>query len=203
MNRQELIDLLNVQCVAVFEDQDNEPLNARDVVNVPGVAEVRSIPTIQIRGVDKTQGVSVIYRVLNPGKVAGPQVYAEDVLDEDGITVLHAAGDPVLDEDGNQVVLSEAEAEQATFVSGQPDLPVDKNALGMQFLASKVLDGTIAGFELLKSRPDLGIFSFFEAEVFVPVIDAETGNPVPWTVRKELWRVQEGPESVIYYTIVT
>jgi len=51
------------------------------------------------------------FTVLNRGVVAGPQTYAQDVYDVDGTTILHNAGDPVLDEQGNPVVIAPEDAE--------------------------------------------------------------------------------------------
>lgn len=120
------------------------------------------------------------YQVLNTGKVAGPQVYEADVLEEDPETgepvdppvVIHAAGDPKLDENGDQIVLSPLEAELA-FAEREITLPVDKGLVGATYLQGLVEAGSISNFDLIRSVPDRNFIEFMAA--------------VPTTAGKEKW----------------
>jgi len=96
------------------------------------------------------------YTVVNAGKVAGPQFYEADVLDETG-AVLHAAGDPILDANGDQVVLSALEAENAYPVS-PIELPVGDALLAVQYLETQKQLGTWTAYEYESGRSDLGHF---------------------------------------------
>jgi hypothetical protein len=144
-------------------------------------------------GLDKAQEQNKTFYVVNEGVVAGPQTYATDVLDVDGVTVLHSAGDPVLDENGEQIVIAEEDAEKA-FWQDSLALPKTANARGMAYLAAKVLDGAIIGFTLKESRPDLGIFSYFTVEVMK--------NNGDMTVTPEMWRVQDGPDGQPFHVVI-
>jgi hypothetical protein len=186
MNKAELLAELGEACQHVYLP----PTLKAD----HGICKVYQVQTEQVEGLDKIRGVTVTFKVFNEGVVAGPQAYAQDVVDEEG-TVIHAAGDPILDEEGEQVVIDAQNAEAAFYMDNRPTLPRDKNEAGMAYLASKVLDGTIAGFELKHRRPDLGIFSFFEVEVVTPGGQA-------FEVTKETWRVQEGPTGVFHMRVV-
>jgi hypothetical protein len=115
------------------------------------------------------------------------------MMDVDGVTVLHSAGDPVLDENGEQIVIAEEDAEKA-FWQDSLALPKTANARGMAYLAAKVLDGAIIGFTLKESRPDLGIFSYFTVEVMK--------NNGDMTVTPEMWRVQDGPDGQPFHVVI-
>lgn len=130
--------------------------------------------------------------VKNEGVVAGPQTYAADVLAEDG-ALLHSAGDPVLDDQGDQVVIAEADAEKA-WAEKAIELPKDKNELGVGYLASKVQAGDIIGFKMTESRPDLGPFSYFVVEVMV--------NNNDGTVTPANWRVQMDAQGAPFHVVI-
>ena len=89
--------------------------------------------------------------------------------------------------------------EEAVVLSGWPQLPMDKNLAGMQYLAGQTLTGKIAGFEVEKIRADLGIFSFFIVKVEVPTGEVST---MPAEVRTERWRIQEGPEGQVFHMVI-
>lgn len=92
-------------------------------------------------------------------------------------------------------VLDEGTANEAAYkLSGWPDLPKDKNEKGMAYLAGKVSDGSIVGFELQKTRADLGPFSFFIVAVWVPNQDG--------TVSEKQWRVAEDGNGDAYHLVV-
>lgn len=150
MTKQELLDLLGLQCKRVY-------LPTLKLVQDSNDVNVYTIQTDQAEGLAQVRGVSVSFKVFDEGQ---------------------------------------ADEEEALFVSGMPSLPIDKNTQGMAYLGSKVLDGTIAGFELKNSRPDLGIFSFFEVEVVTPGGGA-------FEVSRQTWRVQEGPGGVPFHMVVT
>lgn len=113
------------------------------------------IVELGLRGTAKPMR-SYQYTVVNAGKVAGPQFYEADVRDENG-NIVHAAGDPILDSDGNQVTLSAFEAENA--YPAQPiDLPVGDALLAVQYLESLKANGTVNAYEYESGRSDLGHF---------------------------------------------
>ena len=92
-------------------------------------------------------------------------------------------------------VLDEGTADEAAYkLQGWPDLPKDKNEKGMTYLAGKVTAGDIIGFELEKTRADLGPFSFFIVLVWVPNQDG--------TVSEQKWRVAEDGNGDAYHVVI-
>ena len=189
MNKAELLAALELACIKVYTGTLHQE---------PDDPTLYSIKTDQATGLNTIAGgKTVAFKVLNEGVVAGPVSYADDVLDEDGVTVLHAAGDPVLDENGVQVVIPAEQGEQAFVLTGWPDLPKDKNEKGMAYLAGKVMDGTIVGFELDKTRADLGPFSFFIVTVWEPVGPVGSGE-----VTEKRWRVAEDANGNAFHLVI-
>lgn len=119
---------------------------------------------------------------------AGITVYAAQVMELQGV-------DQLVGRTIGFYVLGEGTEQEQAFYKDTISLPKDKNTLGMAYLASKVLDGTIAGFEMKHSRPDLGPFSFFEVEVVTPGGGA-------FEVTKEMWRVQEVAGEAFHMVIL-
>jgi hypothetical protein len=186
-------DMKKVDILAQLDTDSERLMNVQGpLTSVAGVNKY--VATIlATTGLDKAQEQNKTFYVVNEGVVAGPQTYATDVLDVDGVTVLHSAGDPVLDENGEQIVIAEEDAEKA-FWQDSLTLPKTANARGMAYLAAKVLDGTIIGFTLKESRPDLGIFSYFTVEVMK--------NNGDMTVTPEMWRVQDGPDGQPFHVVI-
>jgi hypothetical protein len=119
---------------------------------------------------------------------AGITVYAAQVMELDGVDKLQ----------GRTIafyVLGEGTAQEQAFYKDTVQLPKDKNELGLNYMASKVMDGTIASFEMQHSRPDLGPFSFFDVEVVLPGGGAFEGT-------KKMWRVQQTGESAFHITLL-
>lgn len=127
--------------------------------------------TMQATGIAQAVGKNVSFYVFNEGVVPGP-LFAEN-------------GDPILDGEGNQVVVPLEESEDAYYAEGdKPVLPVKQNNDGLAYLAQFLQNGTIRGFELVeRPRADLGAASYFIVKVWVVDVNA------PNTVSEQRWRV--------------
>jgi hypothetical protein len=155
MNTAELLADLQTKCVWVgtMQRQQGSPV---------GPVEEWTVPVIQIQG-EGTYSKPTAFRftVLNNGVVAGPQTYAADVLDMDGVTVLHAAGDPVLDENGDQVVVP-PQAAETVLVNQQIKTPVTDTMMAVGYLEAQRLAGTWLRYvedDAGPKRPDLKFFA--------------------------------------------
>jgi len=92
-------------------------------------------------------------------------------------------------------VLDEGTADEAAYkLHGWPNLPKDKNEKGMAYLAGKVAGGDIIGFEMTKTRADLGPFSFFIVTVWEPAGEG--------TVTEKQWRVAEDGNGDAYHAVI-
>lgn len=160
MNITELVADLQTKCVWV-----GTPSRVANSPSYPN-PESWTIPVIQI-GAGGTYQTMDNYRftVLNKGMVAGPQVYASDVLDENDV-VIHAAGDPILDENGDQVVIPPQLAETC-LINQQILTPVGDTMTAVAYLEAERAKGTWLRYvedDQGPKRPDL---SFFAIKAFV------------------------------------
>ena len=110
MNTQELLDYINARTTVVVQ-----PTNRKE--KYPGIVEY-TVGILKKTGPAFAQINNLSFLVLNEGVVAGPRTYEQNVVDEEG-TLLHSAGDPVLDASGNQIVIAPEDAEQA-WIPGEP-----------------------------------------------------------------------------------
>ena len=112
MNTTELLDYISARTTIVVQ-----PTNRKE--KYPGIVEY-TVGILKKTGPGFAQINNLSFLVLNEGVVAGPQTYANDVFDDSEPPVLiHAAGDPVLDGEGNQIVIAPEDAEQA-WIPGEP-----------------------------------------------------------------------------------
>ena len=141
------------------------------------------------------------YTVYNRGVVAGPQTYAEDVFetDEEGVPVdppvlLHAAGDPVLDENGDQIVIPELLAERVA-PARTIDLPLAQTLFGIQFLTDGITNGDWSNFDLIRSVPE---YNFIEFRASVEVTPATAEDPAveQWKLFKARFN-EDGTEGIL------
>jgi hypothetical protein len=132
--------------------------------------------------------------------VNGDPTYEQiPTLDVNGDPVLDVNGDPTFTE-GAQIFVTEDQTEKA-WKEKSVALPKDKNALGMTYLAGKVMAGEIYGFKMTEAKPDLGPFSFFVVEVMV--VNKDGGGVPDGTATPQNWRVQmDGAGSPFHVVIV-
>ena len=197
MNKAELL--------AQLGNEVEEVTDVRLVESQPGNIKYYLALVLKQDGFAVVKQDKIGFFVKNEGVVAGPQVDAEGDPVLEQIPTLDANGDPVLDAngdptftDGPQVVIAEADAEKA-WAEKAVELPKDKNTLGMQYLAGKVMGGEIYGFKMTESRPDLGPFSYFIVEVML----VNKVNDVPdGTATKADWRVQMDAQGNPFHVVI-
>ena len=135
--------------------QSNQAIVAAVEAGANGLGTITSwvAPVITIGPIGVYNELQVRFRVMNLGVVAGPQVYAQDVTETDEeteeVTVVHAAGDPILDDEGNPVVYPDEYAERVL-----PETVIE-NPLG------DVIDA-VAYWETLKADPASPIIEYRE-----------------------------------------
>jgi len=172
--------------------------DAADIVSVTqkmqaGAYREYLVKYYDIAGLGKRQSGVLHLTTKNEGVVAGPQTYPETVLDEDGVTVLHQMGDPILDASGNQIVIADEDAEIA-WTDKWVSTPKQDYDDGLAYMVGQVAAGTITGFEETKRRNDLGAVSFFECTV-----EKNNGDG---TVTPQTWRVRRAPDNSLYHVVV-
>ena len=89
----------------------------------------------------------------------GVREYAVKVLEERGIDRANSRTIAF-------TVVDEGTASEAAFYRDTISLPRNENQAGVAYMAGLIASGDIDRFEVEKSRPDLGPFSFFTALVW-------------------------------------